>query len=139
MRPRACEAPAPIRIAINGRFLDEVHIALPKYKNTVPLLSFPAPRHWARLDGDADRLVLGIQPPTLTQLYFDGVIPVDRAIPVTVQVGDAVPRRFVVERLEASDRYAVDDVMVLYLRPAAGLAEPAGRRQLSNEDDDAAA
>jgi hypothetical protein len=127
MRARAREARAPVRIAINGIFLDEVSIALPRQKNTIALLSFPPDRHWARFDSVPDHLVLGVQPPTLTQRYFDGVIPVDRAIPVTIRVGDSPPREFVIERLEASDRFAGEDVMVLHLRPVADPVESAGR------------
>jgi uracil-DNA glycosylase family 4 len=107
--------PSASRIAVNGRFLDEVEIRLPKQApRTVSTLRFPAARHSAHLDGDM--LTLTVQAPTVVQLYFDGIIPVDRSVPVAVRIGDGDEQRFVIEGVGVGDRNGSHDEIVLRMR-----------------------
>jgi hypothetical protein len=51
---------SPRRIAMNGRYLDEVRLAMPQdHPREQRLVSYPAGRHWAAVEGD--RLLVAVQ------------------------------------------------------------------------------
>jgi len=100
------------RIAINGRFLDEVQIRLSG--NAASYVSYPAHRHEARLDGD--RLLLAIPAPAVVQLCYEGVPLLDRGRPVAIRVGESDVGEFVLEGIELPDRLVAELPIVLRMR-----------------------
>lgn len=69
------------RIAIGGQYLDEVRIRCAEpYPYPVSYLSFPAHRHWARVEGE--RVTVCAQAAAVVQLFADGILPAvgDRAV-----------------------------------------------------------
>lgn len=75
------------RIAINGHFLDEVRTRLQSYldRSDFSYLLLPEEHHHATIDDDA--VVLRLPALTALQLYYDGILPVNREQPVDVSVG----------------------------------------------------
>ena len=61
-----------VRIAIGGRYLDEVQIRL-DLPDSLSHLSFPANRHRGRVE--EDRVTVFTQGPTAVKLFADGVLP----------------------------------------------------------------
>jgi hypothetical protein len=105
-----------IRIAIDGKYLDEVQIrqAEPYAPHAVCYLSFPAHRHWAQLKGD--RVTVSAQAPTVVALFADGVLPAVGGRTVVVEVGGEKIGPCLLEAVESGERNGVDDVIVLRFR-----------------------
>ena len=89
--PEGCEPYVPpaakTRIAIGGRFLDEVKIR----RTSTSTLSFPPERHRAEVSGD--RVVVHVPACVAVQLLADGVLPPLRGGPVEIVVYAQPPRR----------------------------------------------
>jgi hypothetical protein len=96
-RPRG---PA-IRIAINGRFLDEVitlrenDCGADREEDDDAYMSFGMEHFRAGFDGDAAMLYLPIV--TAVQLYHDGVLPSDRHRPIQLTLGTRTTRPLYVD------------------------------------------
>ena len=73
-----------VRIAIGGRYLDEVQIRL-DLPDSLSHLSFPANRHRGRVE--EDRVNVFTQGPTAVKLFADGVLPPVGRGAVTVAIG----------------------------------------------------
>lgn len=73
-----------VRIAIGGRYLDEVQIRL-DLLDSLSHLSFPANRHRGRVE--EDRVTVFTQGPTAVNLFADGVLPPVGRGAVTVAIG----------------------------------------------------
>ena len=115
-KPR--KKPAETRIAIGGRYLDEVRIRLakPDGYTSISLLSFPASRH--RAQADKDCVTVFAQAPTLVQLYADGVLPPIGGRPVPIEVGGVDLGRWTLASVESGGMTGVDDIIVLHFRRA---------------------
>ncbi len=109
-------APAPPRIAVGGRYLDEIQarIEYAWHTGSVGYARRPAQHHGAVIDGDA--VTLRLPPLTVIQLYFDGTVPVDRSIPVSLEVDGLALGEFVVEWLRCTERHYTGEPMFLRLR-----------------------
>lgn len=107
-----------VRIAIAGRYLDEVRIRQTRsYEpGCVSYLSFPASRHWVRVEGDC--ITVSAQAATVVQLFADGALPPigAGAVPLKVAGRDVGPCRL--ESVESGETSAVDDMIVLRFRQA---------------------
>lgn len=57
-------------------------------------------------------------PLTVIQLYFDGTLPVDRTIPVSLEIGGLALGGFVVDWLRCAERHYAGEPMFLRLRAA---------------------
>ena len=73
------------KIRINGVYLGQVHTRQIVDYPTSSVTSIGLPRHSAVVDGD--QMTLTMHPLTATQLYFDGVLPTDRAVTVEIAIG----------------------------------------------------
>jgi hypothetical protein len=104
-----------LRIAIEGRYLDEVKIRQANMYATSPIayVSFPARRHWARAEGDD--VTLSAQAATVVKLFADGVLPALGGRSVAVEVGGRI-HRCILEAVELGATGAVDDMIVLRFR-----------------------
>src|ERR1700730_8472986 len=79
--------PGVRRIAIDGRFLDEIQTRLEDDgSGSVIHTSYPAEQHHAIEDGDGVTLQMAAL--TALQLYHDGTLPVNREQPVELTVAD---------------------------------------------------
>ncbi len=116
--PRSDDAPNPARIAVNGRYLDEVKTPIECAWNagSVGYVSLPPSHHEAIIDGDT--VTLRLPPLTAIQLYFDGTLPVDRSIPVSLEIDRLALGEFVVEWLRCAERHYAGEPMFLRLRAA---------------------
>ncbi|MBN2800034.1 MAG: hypothetical protein JXX28_12895 [Deltaproteobacteria bacterium] len=85
------------RISINGQDLSDVRTrAITDYPSG-SCVSIGSPDVFVTEDGSA--LVVEIYPLTAAQLYFDGVLPQDRAIPVDVKVGRRKARGYLIDSM----------------------------------------
>ena len=111
----------PPRIAINGRYLDEVQTRV-EYGRDVRWAGFaraPTENHRAIVTDEAITLRLPML--TALQLYVDGTLPVDRRVPVSLEVGGHSLGEFFVEWLRCADRHYAGEPMYLRLRAAGDL------------------
>jgi hypothetical protein len=106
------------RIAIEGRYLDEVKIRQANMYATGPIayVSFPAERHWARAEG-VD-VTVSAQAATVVKLFADGVLPALGGRCVAVEVGG----RTHVCMLEAVELGAGDMIVLRFRRSDEGEA-----------------
>ncbi len=104
------------KVFINGVDLSRVTTPkVPRWRsNTLVCMGRPL----AGVRNDDASLVLEIYPLTLAQLYFDGVLPQDRDVPVDVRVGRRKPSRWRVHSLQMQENRWQEHVMVLHLQPA---------------------
>ena len=103
------------RIAIEGQYLDEVQIRLAKcYPNSTSYLSFPAHRHWARVEGK--RVTVYAQAAAVVKLFADGILSAVGGRDVVIEVGGEKIGRCLLEAVESDERNGVDDVIVLHFR-----------------------
>ena len=118
-------APAPPRIAVNGRYLDEIQTRIEDAWGTgsVGYARLPAQHHGAVIDGEV--VTLRVPALTVLQLYFDGILPVDRSIPVTLEVDGQSLGEVIVESLRCAERHYAGEAMFPRLR----LATPRSHRQ----------
>lgn len=104
------------RIRINGQDLSEVRTrSLPNYP-TASIVSIG--RSDVFVTEDEGALLVELYPLTAAQLYFDGVLPQDRATPVDVQLGRRKARGYRIDSLRTRRNRWHDDVLVLRLVPA---------------------
>ncbi len=104
------------KVFINGVDLSQVNT--PKVSQGRSNTTVRVGRPLAGVLNDEASLVLEIYPLTLAQLYFDGVLPQDRDVPVDVRVGRRKPSRWRVHSLQMQENRWQEHVMVLHLQPA---------------------
>ncbi len=104
--------PAP-RIAIEGRYLDEVRIrqALQWDPRSVCFLAFPATRHRALVEGP--RVTISAQAPTIVQLFAEGILPAVGTRPVRLEIAGKDLGAFILDTIESGERTAIGDMIVL--------------------------
>jgi len=66
--------PIEKRVAIGGKFLDEVRIVLDRKAGVIALLSYPLPHHWGVV-GDDGSVMVHAKMPTAVSLLAEGVLP----------------------------------------------------------------
>jgi hypothetical protein len=101
----------PPRIRING--VDVESVVVPERSpeaDGVVRRSIGLPRQDLR--GVGEQLLLTLHPLTAAKLYFDGVLPVDRATPIALRVGRAKASRWRISRLETVDRRGAEYLLV---------------------------
>ena len=104
------------RISINGQDLSQVRTrAITDYPSGSSV-SIGSPDVFITEDGGV--LIVEIYPLTASQLYFDGVLPQDRAIPVDVTLGQRKARGYLIDSLRTRKNRWSQDVIVLRLVPA---------------------
>jgi hypothetical protein len=75
----------PPKIIINGVSLDDVRTPQRRIYASNTRTFIGLPRHDFREEGE--QFLLTMHPLTAAQLYYDGVLPQDRAQPVELQIG----------------------------------------------------
>lgn len=108
-----------LRIAIGGRWLDDVRIRLltrMDMANTVSYLSYPAQRH--RASAEPDHLVVSTQAATLVQLFAEGVLVPIGGPAVTVQNGGQELGPCVLEAVAADETSPSGTTITLRFRRA---------------------
>jgi len=105
--------PAEKRVAIGGRFLDEVRIA--QGGNT--LLSFPVDRHRGAIGEDVTATVYAMMPSAL-QLFAEGRLPRISGDPVEVDIGGRKLGPMVLTEVRCGGENYRHDVAVLVFRRA---------------------
>ena len=108
------------RIAVNGRYLDEVRTQLhaPTEHGSVSYLCLPEEHHCAIPDGEG--FILRIPVITALQLYHDGLLSAGQALPVELVVDDRPCGTYVVEWLRRElEHYGGTEMVLLRLVPAA--------------------
>jgi len=103
------------KVSINGQLLSEVRTrSIPDYP-TRSVTSLGHPDVFVQEDDDSVSVTLSAM--TLAQLYYDGVLPQDRSVPVMLKVGRRKPRSYLIDSLlTRKDRWQRDD-LVLRLVP----------------------
>ncbi len=109
-----------VRIAIGGRYLDEVRIrqARTDMPGTLSSLSFPAHRHQASVE--ADHLVVSTQAAAVVQLFAEGVLVPIGGTAVTVQIGGQEFGPCLLEAVETDAASPLDTTILLRFRRAGG-------------------
>ena len=109
-----------VRIAIGGRYLDEVCIRQNRtdLANTRSYLSFPAHRHRALVE--PDHLVVSTQAATVVQLFAEGVLVPIGGPAVTVQIGGQEFGPCLLETVKSEGARPFDTTIVLRFRRAGG-------------------
>ena len=121
------------RIAINGRYLDEVRTPIEYgHERWAGYARLPAEHHRAIIADDT--VTLRIPPLTALQLYVDGTLPIDRSVPVSLEVGGQALGEFLVEWLRCADRHYAGEPMFLRLR-ASKSAGPSRVGTTAHEDE----
>lgn len=106
--------PAEKRVAIAGKFLDEVRIS--QGANT--LLSFPVDRHRGVVGADGTATVYAMMPSAL-QLFAEGSLPRVGRDPVEVAIGGRDLGPMVLTEVRCGGEDYRHDIAVLVFRPAA--------------------
>ncbi len=109
--------PAEKRVAIAGRFLDEVRIA--QSGNT--LLSFPAERHSGVIGEDGTATVYAMMPSAL-QLFAEGRLPRIAGDPIEVAIGGHKLGPMVLTEVRCGGENYRHDIAVLVFRRASAAA-----------------
>jgi len=109
-----------VRIAVGGRFLDEVRIrqARTDVPGSLSYLSFPAHRHRASVE--LDQLVVSTRAATVVQLFTEGILAPIGGPAVRVQVGGQDFGTCVLEAVETDGASPFDGTMILRFRRAVG-------------------
>ncbi len=110
--------PAEKRIAIGGRFLDEVSIR----QSPTSRISFPVESHSAVVAGDGT-VTVRAKVLTALQLFADGVLNPIGAAPVAVQIGMSDAQPMVLTALSCTDYGGHRDFAVLVFRPTAASSD----------------
>lgn len=105
--------PAEKRIAIAGRFLDEVRIHLDRTSS----LSFPVEHHRGDIRADG-AVTVEAKMPTVVALFAEGALKPIGGAPVEVRVRGKVLGPMVLREVRCSGRGGHNDVAVLVFRPA---------------------
>jgi hypothetical protein len=118
-------APRDVRIAIGGRYLDEVRMRSTKVYQPghVAFLSFPASRHRAQVGKDG--ITISAQAVTVVQLYAEGVLPKTGGPAVRIEVDGHDLGEWVLAEVASGEQSGVDDIIVLEFRRA-GAGDRAG-------------
>jgi hypothetical protein len=107
-----------VRIAIGGRYLDEVRT--PLARSDVPgcasFLSFPAHRHAARVE--AGQVLVSAQAQTVVKLFADGVLPPIGGRAVTLTVGRRQLGPCLLDAVEAGGASRLETTVVLHFHRA---------------------
>lgn len=113
--------PPPIeeRVAIGGRFLDEVRIR--QSSNTY--LGFPVQRHRGQIGGDG-AVTVYTQMPTAVALFAEGVLHPVGGTPVEVMVSGRTHHQMVLTEVLCTGDGGHHDVAVLVFKPADTGASP---------------
>lgn len=106
------------RIAINGRFLDEVGTRLEYGYKTQSIAIRRLPEKHHHLIADGDGVTLRCPAITALQLYFDGVLPADRDEPVELSVAGKSLGSFAIEWLRRVDGDEFGEPILLRFRRA---------------------
>jgi hypothetical protein len=100
------------RIAIRGQYLDEVRIrCAERHPYPVSYLTFPAHRHWARVEGE--RVTVCAQAAAVVQLFADGILPAVGGLDVVIEVDGDKIGPCLLEAVESDERNGLDDIIVL--------------------------
>jgi len=100
------------RIAIGSQYLDEVRIrCAERHPYSVSYLTFPAHRHWARVEGE--RVTVCAQAAAVVQLFADGILPAVGARDVVIEVDGDKIGPCLLEAVESGERNGLDDIIVL--------------------------
>lgn len=105
--------PAEKRIAIGGKFLDEVRVN----QSTTSYLLFPVERHRGEIGADGVVTIYSTMP-TVLQLFAEGRLTPVGGAPVDIMVGGKELGPMVLVELRCADSGGYHDVAVLVLRPA---------------------
>lgn len=103
----------PIRI--NGQLLSDVRTRVRNDHLERSVIYVSTPDVLVRSRGDD--LMLHVHPLTAVQLFYDGVLPQDRQVPVTVSVGRRDPSAYRLTDLTTQRSRAGQDVVVLSFTP----------------------
>lgn len=109
-----------VRIAIGGRWLDEVRIrqARTDMAGTWSYFSFPAHRHRASVE--PDHLLVSTQAATALQLFAEGTLVPIGGPAVTVQIGGQELGPCLLEAVETDDASPLDTTIILRFRREGG-------------------
>jgi hypothetical protein len=109
------EVPPPIekRVAIGGKFLDEVRIRL----NASSYVSFPVSEHSGSIGADGTATVRA-RMPTALQLFAEGLLPRVGGDPVELVIGGRSTGAMVLSDVVSGGEYGRHDIAVLVFRPA---------------------
>jgi len=113
------EIPPPIekRVAINGKFLDEVQIRLTGTPGTISLLSFPLQYHRGAIGND-DTVTVHTKMPTAVALFAEGLLQPVGGAPVELMVTGRRLSPMVLAQVHCSDNVGHNDIAVLVFKPA---------------------
>ena len=114
------EIPPPIekRVAINGKFLDEVRIRLsPGTPGTVSYLSFPLKEHRGELENDGT-VTIYTKMPTAVAAFAAGLLQPVGGTPVELMVAGKKLSPMVLAEDRCSDNGGHNDVAVLIFKTA---------------------
>lgn len=104
------------KISINGQAIADVRIPSRAHPPTRTRMVFGYPDVFVREEDGG--LSVELHPMTVAQLYFDGVLPQDRSMPVEVKLGRKKPSLWRIdEMVMQKDRWGRDG-LVLRLVPA---------------------
>lgn len=105
------------RISINGVFLDAVYIRMEpgRFKGAVSQRGFPAAHH--RVSADGETVVLRTPATVALQLYYDGVLPVNREQAVELKVGRKKAGRFLIKSLHCPEGYEFGEPVLIRFTP----------------------
>lgn len=113
------EIPPPIekRVAINGKFLDEVRIRLtPGTPGTISLLSFPLKQHRGEV-GDDGTVTVHTKMPTAVAIFAEGLLEPVGGAPVELMVAGNKLSPMVLAEVRCSDNGGHNDIAVLIFKP----------------------
>jgi hypothetical protein len=111
------QVPAPIekRIAIDGRFLDEVRIR----QSATAYLLYPIEHHRGVVGADGAATIRA-KMASVAQLFAEGVLPPMNDRPVEVRIGVQKLGAMVLRELSCAGDFGRNDVAVLVFRPSSG-------------------
>jgi len=111
------EVPPPLekRVAIGGKFLDEVGISLGGNAS----LRFPVERHSGVLDEHGTATVHAMMPAAL-QLFAEGLLPRVGGDPVEIMVAGQKLASMVLVEVRCGGGYGQHDIAILVFKPATG-------------------
>lgn len=106
----------PPKVCINGVNLSEVRTRQLTDWPSNSITSVGRPQVEVHEAGSG--LTIDLYPLTVAQLFFDGVLPQDRAIPIEVKVGRRKPTLWRIQTLAVRENRWREHVMVLSLEKA---------------------
>jgi hypothetical protein len=103
------------RIAINARYLDEVETRIEFEHGRFTAYARKPPEHHRAIITD-DSVTLRIPPLTALQLYMDGTLPIDRSVPVLIEIDGQRLGAFFIEWVRCAERHYAGEPMFIRLR-----------------------